>query len=294
MSARTPAHAARIAYLGPPGTYSHESCLRRYGRAVTLLPHANFDDVLSALEGASRGRADAALLPVENSIEGPVTQSLDQLARHAHLAIVESFCMAIRNCLLARPGLALGGIGCVYSHPQALAQSRQWLARHLPGARIIAAASTAEAARLAAAEPAAAAIAGELAGRLHGLRALALDTQDHAANTTRFVVVRRQQATAKAVAPRAGDEQRAMLHVVLPNRPGALLHALQPFQTANLNLTFIQSRPLAGRPWEYGFFIEVQISGHERAFQSVLDFLGAFMERCQLLGRYKFSRQPLR
>jgi chorismate mutase/prephenate dehydratase len=293
MSARsTP--GPRVAYLGPPGTYSHEACLHRYGRAARLLAGDDFGAVLALLQAPASRRADVALLPVENSIEGPVTQSLDSLVRAAALTVTESFCLAIDHCLLARPGVAAREIVTLYSHPQALAQSAQWIRRHLPRASQVTTGSTAEAARLAAAEPRAAAIASAEAGRLHGLRPLARHVQDHAANTTRFMAVRRRTAGGRLLPQGRGDEQRALLHVVLPNRPGALLHALQPFQTANLNLTFIQSRPLVGRPWEYGFFIEVQVTGRESAFQAVLGFLSAFMEHSRLLGRYSFSRRPLR
>ncbi len=293
MSARA-APGPRVAYLGPPGTYSHEAALRRYGRAARLVAGSDFGAVLGLLQAPSSLRADLALLPVENSIEGPVTQSLDSLVQAEALTVTESFCLTIDHCLLARPGVAAREIATLYSHPQALAQSAQWIRRHLPQANQVTAGSTAEAARLAAAEPRAAAIASAVAGRLHGLRPLARHVQDHAANTTRFMAVRRRKGRGKPLPQEGGDEQRALLHIVLPNRPGALLHALQPFQTANLNLTFIQSRPLAGRPWEYGFFIEVQVTGRESAFQAVLGFLSAFMEHSRLLGRYSFRRRPLR
>jgi chorismate mutase/prephenate dehydratase len=283
----------RIAYLGPEGTHSHEACLRRYGEGIVHLPAVSFREALDALTAPGARRADAALLPVENSIEGPVTQSLDQLALTGGVTITESFCLEIRQCLLARRNGALKSIRRLYSHPQALGQSRRWIERRLPGAEVVETASTAEAARRAAAEPHTAAIAGPLAGRLHDLRVLARNVQDQQANTTRFIEVRRVSRTTPRPPPSPGDETRALLHVVLPNRPGALLHALQPFQTANLNLSFIQSRPLAGRPWEYAFFIEVQVTGQERAFAAVLGFLAAFMERSRLLGRYTFRRRPL-
>ncbi len=284
---------SRVACLGPSGTHSHAACLRFYGADAAAILCDGFREVLQTLESPGARRATAAILPVENSIEGPVTQSLDLLAEHDRLVVTESFCLKISHCLLAPRTCRLEDIEVVFSHPQALAQTRRWLEAHLPQARIEAAISTAQAAHLASATPKAAAVAGRQAGRLHGLRALARDIQDQASNTTRFVEVRPRKRQDESQRTTTDMEQRALLHVILPNRPGALLHALQPFQTAGLNLSFIQSRPLPGRPWEYGFFIEVQVSGREREFVAVIDFLRAFMERVHLLGCYRFHRRPL-
>lgn len=282
-----------VAFLGPPGTYSHEACLQRFGAVATLRPCATFAEALATLTTPGAARTAAALLPMENSLEGPVTQTLDLLAQSPRVTVCESFPLAIRHCLLARRGVANAAIATVYSHPQALAQCQHWLARHLPRAVAVPCASTADAARRAAAEPAAAAVASQLCARLHGLHPLACAIQDGADNVTRFVLVRRRAVAASrpAAEPRAG--RRALLFLVLPNRPGALLHALQPFQTAGINLSFIQSRPLAQRPGEYGFFIETDVAGRETAFLAVTAFLRAFVEDCRLLGNYPCRPRPL-
>ncbi len=278
----------RIAYLGPAGTHSHEACLRRFGGRVQGVACRNLAEVLERLNVSDPAeRADAAVVPMENSVEGPVTQTLDLLALHEEIDLRESFCLAIRQHLLAaRSVTRLADVQRVYSHPQALAQCRAWLHRHLPAADQVPTASTAEAARLAAGDAHGAAVAGELAGRLHGLSFRVRDIQDAADNTTRFLTVTARPGSRLPLGKPLSGERRMLLFLVLPDRPGALLHGLIPFETGRLNLTFIQSRPLAGKSWEYGFFVEVQTAGRGAALKSTLAILATIADSCRVLGHY--------
>jgi len=174
-----------VAFLGPEGTHSHEACIRRFGPRFTPRPCRTLREVLEALPGV-----DAALVPVENSLEGPVTQTLDLLAQRTNVVVREAFDTPIRNHLAARAQLtSLNDVRTVYSHPQVLGQCEQWLHRHLPHADLVPVASTAEAARRAATERRAAAVAGQVAIGIHHLRMLAEDIQDMADNATRFLLL---------------------------------------------------------------------------------------------------------
>jgi len=244
-----------VLYLGPEGTHSHEAALTLGQNDIVYVPCRSFREIFARL-----GAPDTtAVVPFENSTEGPITQVLDLLGRNADIAILRGLALKIRHHLLARPETHLADIHRVYSHPQALAQCAFTLQKVLPDAEVIETVSTAAAAQMAADDPAAAALASGTAGQLHGLATLRADMQDSAENTTRFLEIERITAGAIATPPAATEPPRcgrALFHIVLRNEPGALLKALQPFHTVGVNLTFIQSRPLADRPFQYGFFIE--------------------------------------
>jgi chorismate mutase/prephenate dehydratase len=270
-----------ILYLGPEGTHSHEAAARWHGTIEGLSPCRSLKEVFASL---TRDPQAVAIVPVENSVEGPVTQTLDLLASTPDVRAREAFGMRIRQHLLASRGTPdLASVRTVYSHAQALGQCADWLAERLPAAGLVPLASTAEAARRAASEPGAAALAGDLAARLYGLATLAADAQDVPDNVTRFLVL---AVGAAAVAPHGDGPVRSLLHLVLPDRPGSLLHALEPFHAAGLNLTSIQSRPLRGRPWEYGFFVETAGDVTASRYAGALARLRAHAETLRLLGVY--------
>ncbi len=226
----------------------------RFGDKTRLMPCLSHEEIFEKLCDPARRTRPLAIVPVENSSEGPVTQTLDQLAACPRVTITESFSISIRHHLLVSPGLRQKSkIKRVYSHPQALGQCRASLQAYLPGVERLPESSTAAAARRVAGEGDSAALASSAAASINGLNILKSDMQDSNENVTRFFVV-----TARRVKPALcpAGEQRSLIHLVIGNRPGALLHALAPFDASGVNLTFIQSRPLPGRPWEYGFFIE--------------------------------------
>lgn len=274
-----------IFYLGPEGTHSHEAAQRRFGDKARLTPCLSHYDNLARLLATRATDRPLAIVPVENSIEGPVTQTLDQLASHQRLTILDSFSVPVRQHLLALPGATLKSIRRVVSHPQALGQCRNLQKKYLPKADFIPEASTAAAAQRAAREPGTAAIASETAARLHGLEILRPDVQDGDANTTRFFTLARTRPPRST----AKNDVRSLIYLVIGNRPGALLHVLSPFDAAGVNLTFIQSRPLAGRPWEYGFFIEAVTDWQSEPAKAAWKMICALAESGRILGTYPIT-----
>lgn len=275
-----------VLYLGPEGTHSHEAALRHFGKRCRLLPCLSHFDVVDRLCAPSARPRPLAVVPVENSSEGPVTQTLDLLSMHPEITILEGFSMPVRHHLLADRALRrLEDIKRVYSHPQALGQCRASLRKRVPQAELLAESSTAAAARRVAAEPGSAAVATLAAARIHRLGVLTRDLQDSDANVTRFFVMTANRRASRPTASRAGG-MRSLLYLVIGNRPGALLHALAPFDAAGLNLTFIQSRPLPGRPWEYGFFVEAATDWNAPAAEAAWRLVQALAESGRKLGTY--------
>ncbi len=278
----------RIAYLGPEGTHSHEACLSYYKEGgFESYPCRTAREVFWSLAPDSMSGVEEAVVPVENSIEGPVTQTLDQLARCDWVTVRAQFSLPVHQSLLgASEAPPLGRIQVVYSHPQALAQCEAWLDANLDGAERVAMSSTADAAMRIREHTDAAAIAGAYAGKRYGLTVLVENIQDEAGNATRFLVLRKAAAGPLPAAGAAGD-WRSLLHLVLANRPGSLLECLQPFRTHGVNLTFIQSRPLPGKPWEYGFFLEAAEHAGGPRMKAVLEELAAVTDACRVMGVYK-------
>ena len=274
-----------ILYLGPEGTHSHEAVLQRFGKSAKLVPCLSHYDVFERLCAPAARPRPLAVVPVENSSAGPVTQTLDQLTAYPAVSITESFSIPIRHHLLAgRCTPRLADVRRVYSHPQALGQCRASLRALLPGAEPLPESSTAAAARRAASEPGSAALASSAAARINGLVTLKRDLQDSNENVTRFFVV---TASRRPPAPaRKTRETRSLIHLLIGNRPGALLHALAPFDAAGVNLTFIQSRPLPGRPWEYGFFIEAVTDWQNPAAEAAWRLVLALSESGRKIGTY--------
>jgi chorismate mutase/prephenate dehydratase len=275
-----------VLYLGPEGTHSHEAALRHFGRQCRLLPCLSHFDVVDRLCARSARPRPLAVMPVENSSEGPVTQTLDVFPAHPEIAILEGFSMPVRHHLLADRALRRPeAIERVYSHPQALGQCRAALRKLVPQAELLAESSTAAAARRVATESGSAAVATLAAARVYRLAVIARDLQDSAANVTRFFVMRASRRNPQSIVSRTA-EMRSLLYLVLGNRPGALLRALAPFDAAGLNLTFIQSRPLPGRPWEYGFFIEAATDWKTPAAEAAWRLVLALAESGRKLGTY--------
>jgi chorismate mutase/prephenate dehydratase len=272
----------RIGYLGPAGTYSHAAVERQFGSFVEAVPLASIDEVFRAAES---GGVDYAVVPVENSTEGAVGRTLD-LCCTTPLSICAEVKLRIRQNLLATVA-SLAEVGKVYSHAQSLAQCVQWLARNLPAAPRVAVASNAEAARLAAGEPGAAAIAGENAAAIYGLSILAPNIEDEPNNTTRFWVLGRQ-----SVAPSGRDETSLVMSA--PNRPGAVHHLLEPFARHGVSMTRFESRPARTGLWEYLFFVDLAGHRDDPPVRAALDELGARAPFLKLLGSYPAADEESR
>ncbi len=243
-----------VAYLGPEGTFSEAAAIKHFGHAVSRLPTDSIDEAFSAVE---RGEAGYAVVPVENSTEGAVSRTLDLLLA-TPLKICGEVVLRVRQHLMRRVdqqtgGEGLEGIEVVYSHAQSLAQCHEWLNRHLPHAERVRVTSNGEAARLAAEDPKAAAVAGEVAAERYGLAIVARDIEDEPTNTTRFLVMAREDA-----GPSGCD--KTSLALSTPNRPGSLLELLKPFAEHGVGLTKLESRPARSGAWEYVFYLDIE--GH--------------------------------
>ncbi|HTY17633.1 MAG TPA: prephenate dehydratase [Myxococcota bacterium] len=239
----------RVAYLGPEGTFSHLAARKHFGTSVDLAPTAAIGEVFAAVE---RGQVEFGLVPVENTTEGVVTQTLDAFA-DSELTLCGEVLLRISQQLLSRSG-RLADVKRVASIPQALAQCRLWLERHLPGVERIESASTAAAARLAASDPAVAAIASAAAASAYGLATVEAAIEDRHDNTTRFLLLGRQTP------PPSGCDLTSAVFTVRKTQAGALHRLLEPFARHGVNLTSIQSRPMPGKPFEYLFYLDLE--GH--------------------------------
>lgn len=248
---------SRLAYLGPPGTFTEAALLTvPEARFATFDARATISDAITAVR---RGDADAAMVPLENSVEGSVNFTLDELAfGDDDLAIRREVLLPITMSLLARPGVALDDITAVLSMPHAVAQCRDWLAANLPTAAIEAASSTAEAARLVAlsADPIAA-LGAPIAAKEYGIEILVNDVGDNPNATTRFVLVGR--ADSPPPAPTGADRTSAVVFIG-DDHPGALLELLEEFAVRGVNLTRIESRPTKQGMGRYCFFVDAE--GH--------------------------------
>jgi chorismate mutase/prephenate dehydratase len=239
----------RISYLGPAGTYSEEAARKRFGAVAELMPCVTLDEVLAAAEGSN---AELCVLPVENSTEGTVNRTLDLLHK-TRLTVVGEIALPIHHQLLSKAEM-LADIKIVAAHPQALAQCRDWLQKHLPHAEQRAMNSNAQAAQAAAADPALAAVAGALAAKKYELPALAQNIEDDHANTTRFMVLGRQGVSA------TGSDKTSLI-CTIPNRPGSLGKLITVLAEAGINMTSLTSRPSPTDIWDYIFYIDVD--GHK-------------------------------
>ncbi|HYR38750.1 MAG TPA: prephenate dehydratase [Methylomirabilota bacterium] len=257
-----------VGYLGPAGTFTHVAAMRRFGTSAQLIPLRSIADIFEEVE---RGRAECGVVPVENSTEGPVNITLDRLIE-SEAVITGELTLDISQHLLSR-ATELEEIKIVCSHPQGLAQTRQWLLAHLPEARLEEMSSTTAAAERAKDDPTVAAVASELAARTYDVPVLRRRIEDNPANSTRFLVIGR-----RAVGPTGRDKTSILFS--MKNEPGVLYSILQPFAARRLNLTKIESRPTKRRPWEYVNFVDFE--GH-RDTDDVRAVLDEVKQRCQFL-----------
>jgi prephenate dehydratase len=276
----------RLGYLGPPGTFSEEAARQAAaGGEAELVPFASIHEAVIAVD---RGAVDRALVPVENSLEGGVTATLDALAWDApDTVILGETVLAIRNCLIAREAIALEAIEAVISHPQPLAQCARFLRAELPGAAVRAAASTADAVRTVAqaGEPWAA-LGPHGAAERYGCRVLQEAIDDEPGNATRFVWL-----GGAGSAPSEPDDERPWKTSVVfagagDAQPGWLVRCLSEFAFRGVNLTKIESRPRRGRPGHYLFHVDMEGRAGEPAVADAVDALHAHCEEVRLLGTY--------
>ncbi|MBH1986722.1 MAG: prephenate dehydratase [Burkholderiales bacterium] len=268
----------RVAFLGPIGTFSEQAALHYFGSSIEPLVCPSIDEVCRATVA---GSADFGVLPIENSTEGVVARSLDLLLQSPVAIIGETSLLVTHNLL--RSSLNREGITQVCAHPQALAQCQGWLSQNLPDAERVAVSSNAEGARMAASNPAIAALASERAASQYGLHVVQRAVQDEAHNRTRFVVVSHLDRVTPA-APTGHD--CTSLAVSIDNRPGAVHDMLVPLKRHGVSMTRFESRPARSGQWEYVFFID--LAGHpvQDNVAAALDELRAQCSFFKVLGSY--------
>ncbi len=274
-------HPLRIAFLGPIYSYSYLAALHRFGQSVEFVPVGT---IAAVFEEVDQHHADYGIVPVENSTDGRIADTLEMFTR-LPVRVCGQVEMRIHHTLLGRCSRA--EVREVYSKPQAISQCRNWLAKHLPLARTIEVTSTATAAQLAGEKPGAAAIASRQAGVEYKLDVLAENIEDNPHNLTRFVVIGGQ------VPDRTGDDRTAILFQ-MEHRPGTLADALNIFKRSRLNLTWIESFPLPGSDRAYLFFVEVAAHPVDRRFQRALTVLSARPCGWRCWGRFPSRRPSMR
>jgi chorismate mutase/prephenate dehydratase len=275
-------HGAKVAYLGPAGTYTHTAARQWFDADTQWLPAVDIQDVFAAVES---GAADYGVVPVENSSEGSVIATLDGFI-NSPLQIAAEAMLRIRHCLLAAPGTNIEDIVKVVAHQQALGQCRDWLLRHLPGAERVAASSNAEAARIASQERGVAAIAGKTAAEIYGLQVLAEAIEDSTDNTTRFLLLSRKAAT------HASGRDKTSIIISAHDEPGTLFKALEPFHRFGVSLTRLESRPSRKGAWSYSFYVDFEGHVEDAKVQSALQALKQHALEVRLLGSYPAAGAP--
>jgi len=240
----------KVGYLGPEGTFTQTAVLKHFGHSVRALSLTSIDEVFHEVES---GTADFGVVPVENSIEGAVNNTLDMFLV-SPLKICGEVELRIRQHLMGRMS-KISQIVRVCSHPQSLAQCRGWLAEYLPKVEQVPVASNAEAARRARDEDGTAAIAGDAAAEVYDLRILFEDIEDQTDNTTRFLVIGRQ-----LFPPSGADKTSLLISAGGTKGPGVLSHLLDPLARHGVNMSRIESRPSRRKKWDYVFFVD--IDGH--------------------------------
>lgn len=266
----------KIGFLGPEGTFSQSAVIKHFGHSIRALPLATIEEVFHEVEA---GTADFGVVPIENSSEGTVNHTLDMFLT-SPLKICGEVELRVCQHLMGRMS-DIGQIKRVSSHPQSLAQCRAWLAQYLPGIEQIPASSNAEAARRARDEEGTAAIAGDAAAEVYGLRVLFANIEDHADNTTRFLVIGR-----KLFPPSGEDRSSLLVSAKGTEGPGVLHDLLSPLARHGISMTRIESRPSRRRKWDYVFFID--IAGHVEE-DNVRDALAEIEQHASLfrvLGAY--------
>lgn len=263
-----------VSYLGPAGSYSHIASIMKFGDSTDFVPVNTIPDVFSAVE---HNEANYGVVPVENSTEGIVSHTLDMFLLSDLRICAELYAPISHNLLSA--GNDISQVRRVYSIAQAIAQCRNWIATHLPGVEILEVSSTAKGAKMCEDYPTSAAIASSLAAREYGLNIIAEGIEDNPHNRTRFLVVGNSK-------PSPSGKDKTSVVFAVPNKAGALYHALTVFEDEGINLTMIESRPTKQMPWEYIFFVDCQGHENDENMQRSLKKLGDLALFVRVLGSY--------
>jgi chorismate mutase/prephenate dehydratase len=264
----------KVAFLGPAGTFSHAAALQQFGRLSHFRP---CDDLAEVFRRAEAGEADFALTPFENTTEGIVGQTLDLMTK-TDLRVQATLNLEVRLTLMSSHN-DLTRVRSISSHPQALAQCRNWLSLNLPGAELKPTVSTAAGASLAMADETTAVIGHPSLATFYNLTVMSGDLQDFKHNQTCFFILSRDDAQ-----PTGND--RTLIWFAAPHSSGSLYKCLQPLASAGVNLTRLHSRPNVSAPWEYLFFLELEGHFQDDAVIAAIKSFENETEKCRVLGSY--------
>ena len=267
----------KVAFLGPKATFSHLATMQQFGLSAELVPLKSIPAVFEEVE---KGKALYGVVPVENSTEGVVSHTLDMFMESS-LKITAEILLEVHHDLLSRTG-RMEDVRKVYSHPQPLAQCRQWLDENLPGIPVVDVASTAAAAQIVSDDYTAAAIASELAGSLYDLKTVRSRIEDQVNNFTRFLVI------ARTGTERSGNDKTSVMFSV-KDEPGILCRMLEPFARRGINLSKIESRPYKKKAWEYIFFLDLFGHASDPDVAVALEELKECCQFLKILGSYPRS-----
>lgn len=266
----------RVVYQGVEGAYSHEATLRYFGEDADAYHVRTWEDAMRDVE---TGKADYAVIPIENSSAGAVSDNYDLLIKHQNVIVAEIF-LPVNHALLGLPGASLEDIRVVYSHPQALMQCSQYLNAH-ENWKQISVENTAVAAKKVIEDQDIhhAAVASEVAGKLYGLSVLAPSINHSKNNTTRFIILARDKVYCK-------DAGKVSICFELPHKSGTLYNMLGNFIYNGVNMVMIESRPILGRNWEYRFFVDIEGNLSDNAIQNALKSISEEAANMRILGNY--------
>jgi prephenate dehydratase len=273
----------KIGYLGPRGTFTEEAVLKNIKIVEKdLKPFSTVFDVIMAVE---KNEVDKGIVPIENSIEGPINATLDMLAFESDLLIEKEIVVHIKHNLIGKPKTSLSDVNKIISHPQATAQCRKFLRHNLPDVPVEAANSTAEAVMKASnSNGKVVAIGTKLAAKIYGLEVLTEDIEDFEDNLTRFVILGREQPKS------TGFDKTSIVCFIYEDRPGSLLQILQEFAFRYINLTKISSRPTKKGLGDYCFFIDMEGHIEDEVVSSAVKCLECKIRKVKILGSYPRSR----
>jgi len=271
-----------ICHFGQPGAFTHLAATLKFGQSVE---YASVEDIATVFSEVEKGHADYGVVPIENSTDGSITDTIDAFLA-TNLRIINELHLKVRHHLMA--ACPRDQIKRVYSRHTVFRQCRGWLATNLPGRELVELVSTTKGAERVANEPGSAAIGHSEAAKAFGLPIVASDIQDNPNNTTRFVVIGQVN---RAAQPSGNDKTSLMFGV--QDRPGALYDALVPFHQAKINLCRIESRPSRRRPWEYLFFIDVLGHQSDSILAAALDLLRKQASTVEILGSFPRAERAL-
>jgi chorismate mutase/prephenate dehydratase len=267
----------KIAYLGPPATFTHQAASQKFGGSVEYVSCETIGDVFAAVE---KRTADYGVVPIENSTDGAVTHTLDEFVESSLRICAEVYLPVSQNLM------AMGDrnqVRRIYSKAEVFGQCRRWLYQNMPGVEQLPASSTAKAAELAAKDPTSAAIASKLAAEMYGLTIIGHDVQDVVGNTTRFLVI------GKSCGKKTRADKTSIVFSV-KHKVGALHDALGAFKRSKLNMSKIESRPSRSKAWEYYFFVDVDGHQDDAHVKRALKTLSTHCINMTVLGSYPKSQ----